>query len=179
MTTVAGTLAGPDDTCGLYSHIGSRNRGGNSIEKRLAEVPHQGMQSIGSDIVRAPVSADAFAGAILALLTTPQPSAGIDHLAAEGACSWAEFAAEAFALFGVHLPGCRRRSKGRLPPHSAARLFGFGQHLRPRHRHQAAALERRLGGISAQAANLWTHTVEGADITTSMTDNVIAPLQRI
>ena len=89
-------------TCGLYSHAGSRDRGGNFIEKRLAEARTRDKIEIGSDIVCTPTSADAFAQAVLALLTAAQPSPGIYHLTAEGACSWAEFAAEAFALSGVN-----------------------------------------------------------------------------
>jgi dTDP-4-dehydrorhamnose reductase len=89
-------------TCGLYSHIGSRDRGGNFIEKRLAEARTRDEIEIGSDIVCTPTSADAFAEAVLALLTAAQPSPGIYHFTAGGGCSWAEFAAEAFALSGVN-----------------------------------------------------------------------------
>jgi dTDP-4-dehydrorhamnose reductase len=89
-------------TCGLYSHTGSRDRGGNFIEKRLAEARTTDKIEIGSDIVCTPTSADAFAQAVLALLTAAHASSGIYHLTAEGACSWAEFAAEAFAQYGVN-----------------------------------------------------------------------------
>jgi dTDP-4-dehydrorhamnose reductase len=89
-------------TCGLYSHTGSRDRGGNFIEKRLAEARTTDKIEIGSDIVCTPTSADAFAQAVLALLTAAHASPGIYHLTAEGACSWAELAAEAFALSGMN-----------------------------------------------------------------------------
>ena len=72
-------------TCGLYSHIGSRDRGGNFIEKRFAEARNRDKIEIGSDIVCTPTSADAFAEAILALLTAAQPSPGIYHFTAGGA----------------------------------------------------------------------------------------------
>ena len=89
-------------TCGLYSHAGSRDRGGNFIDKRFCRARTQDKIEVGSDIVGTPTSADAFAQAVLALLTVAQASPGIYHLAAEGACSWAEFAAEAFAQSGVN-----------------------------------------------------------------------------
>ncbi len=88
-------------TCGLYGQSGSRDRGGNFIEKRLAEARTREHLEVGADIVCTPTSADAFANAVLGLLTAAQPSPGIYHLTAEGACSWAEFTAEAFARSGV------------------------------------------------------------------------------
>ena len=74
---LAALAAAPDcsfivRTCGLYSHIGSRDRGGNFIEKRLAEARTRDKIEIGSDIVCTPTSADAFAEAVLALLTAAQ-----------------------------------------------------------------------------------------------------------
>lgn len=91
-------------TCGLYGHGGSRERGENFIEKRLADARGKTQMEIGSDIVCTPTSADAFAEAILNFVTTTQHSPGIYHFTAEGACSWAEFTAEAFAQ--LNLP-CR------------------------------------------------------------------------
>jgi dTDP-4-dehydrorhamnose reductase len=88
-------------TCGLYSSVGSRERGGNFIDKRLAEARGCASIEIGSDIVCTPTSADAFAAAVLSLLEAAAPPPGIYHLIADGACSWAEFAAEAFARLGV------------------------------------------------------------------------------
>ena len=106
---LAAIAAAPDHTfivrtCGLYGHSGSRERGGNFIEKRLAEARSKKQLEIGSDIVCTPTSADAFADSTLQLLTATQPNPGIYHLTAEGACSWAEFTAEAFAQ--LNLP-CR------------------------------------------------------------------------
>ena len=105
---LAALAAAPDHafivrTCGLYGHGGSRERGGNFIEKRLAEARGKAQLEVGSDIVCTPTSADAFAAAILKFLTATQPSPGIYHFTAEGACSWAEFTAEAFAQ--LRLPG--------------------------------------------------------------------------
>jgi dTDP-4-dehydrorhamnose reductase len=88
-------------TCGLYGHIGSRDRGGSFIEKRLAEARTRDKIEVGSDIVCTPTSADAFAEAVLALLTAEEPSPGIYHFTAGGACSWAEFTAQAFELSGI------------------------------------------------------------------------------
>jgi dTDP-4-dehydrorhamnose reductase len=88
-------------TCGLYGQGGSRERGGNFIEKRLAEARGQTQLEVGSDIVCTPTSADAFAAAILQFVTATQPSPGIYHFTAEGACSWAEFTAEAFAQLRI------------------------------------------------------------------------------
>lgn len=88
-------------TCGLYGHHGSRARGGNFIEKRLADAQTRERLEVGSDIVCTPTSADAFAEAILQLLTATSASPGLYHLTPEGSCSWAEFTAEAFAQLGL------------------------------------------------------------------------------
>jgi dTDP-4-dehydrorhamnose reductase len=103
---LAALAATPDNafivrTCGLYGRGGSRERGGNFIEKRLAEARGKAQLEVGSDIVCTPTSADAFAEAIFLFLTATQPNPGIYHFTAEGACSWAEFTAEAFAQLGI------------------------------------------------------------------------------
>jgi dTDP-4-dehydrorhamnose reductase len=89
-------------TCGLYGRNGSRERGGNFIEKRLAEARTVGRMEVGSDIVCTPTSAQAFAEAVLRLLHEPRAGPGVYHFTAEGACSWAEFTAQAFALVSAN-----------------------------------------------------------------------------
>ena len=103
---LAALAAAPDGTfivrtCGLYGHTGSRDRGGNFIEKRLAEARTTDPIEIASDLICTPTSADAFAEAVLALITAGHPTPGIYHLTAEGSCSWAEFTAYAFARSGA------------------------------------------------------------------------------
>jgi dTDP-4-dehydrorhamnose reductase len=103
---LASLAAAPDHTfivrtCGLYGHAGSRDRGGNFIERRLAEARTSERIEIGSDIVCTPTSSDAFAGAALRLLGEPRAASGIYHFTAEGGCSWAEFTAEAFRRQGT------------------------------------------------------------------------------
>jgi dTDP-4-dehydrorhamnose reductase len=89
-------------TCGLYGASGSRERGGNFVEKRLAEARTREELAVGSDIVCTPTSADAFAQAVLRLVTAARSGPGIYHFTAEGACSWAQFTAEAFAQSGLN-----------------------------------------------------------------------------
>jgi len=103
---LAALAAAPDRTfvvrtCGLYGLIGSRERGGNFIDKRLVEARTSQTIEVGSDIVCTPTSADAFAAAVLDLFEAAGPPPGIYHFTADGACSWAEFAAEAFARLGL------------------------------------------------------------------------------
>jgi dTDP-4-dehydrorhamnose reductase len=88
-------------TCGLYGQSGSRDRGDNFVERRLAEAQDRDLMEVGSDLVCTPTSAEAFATAALSLMMTSRVSAGIYHLTAEGSCSWAEFTAEAFRLANV------------------------------------------------------------------------------
>jgi dTDP-4-dehydrorhamnose reductase len=104
---LAALAAAPDHcfvvrTCGLYGRGGSRERGGNFVEKRLAEARTRERMEVGSDIICTPTSAQAFAAAVLRLLREPRASPGIYHLTAAGACSWAEFTAQAFALAGTN-----------------------------------------------------------------------------
>jgi len=119
---LAALAAAPDTsfivrTCGLYGQGGSRQRQGNFVEKRLAEAQTKDRIEIGSDLVCAPTSADALAQAILRLFAEPRPNSGIYHFTAEGACSWAEFTAEAFLRAGVDcrvVPVDRKGDYGRI-----------------------------------------------------------------
>lgn len=78
-------------TCGLYGLAGSRERGGNFVEKRLADMRTNSRIEVGSDLVCTPTSALGFAGALCRLAAEPLATAGIYHLSNEGQCSWAEF----------------------------------------------------------------------------------------
>lgn len=103
---LAALAAAPDHTyivrtCGLYGHSGSKERGGNFIEKRLAEAASRASMDVGSDLVCTPTSAEAFAAGCLALMRAPGALPGIYHLTAEGRCSWAEFTAHGLALAGA------------------------------------------------------------------------------
>jgi dTDP-4-dehydrorhamnose reductase len=119
---LAALAAAPDHcfvvrTCGLYGHHGSRDRGGNFVEKRLAEACGRAQIEVGSDLICTPTSAGAFATAVLRLLEEPNATAGIYHLTAQGACSWAEFTAEVLKLARmscVVIPVDRRGNYGRV-----------------------------------------------------------------
>jgi dTDP-4-dehydrorhamnose reductase len=104
-------------TCGLYGRSGSKDRGDNFVERRLAEAQVKDLMEVGSDLVCTPTSAEAFATAALSLMMAPRVGAGIYHLTAEGSCSWAEFTAEAFRLAVVScrvVPVDRQGSYGRV-----------------------------------------------------------------
>lgn len=96
--------AGPDTsivvrTCGLYGHAGSRERSGNFVEKRLADMAGADRIAVGSDLVCTPTSALSFARALHALAGQAALS-GIYHLTNEGQCNWAEFTRQIATLAG-------------------------------------------------------------------------------
>jgi dTDP-4-dehydrorhamnose reductase len=88
-------------TCGLYGHAGSRQRGGNFVEKRLADMAGNNSIGVGSDLICTPTSALSFARALYALASNRKATPGIYHLTAEGQCSWAEFTQEIAELAGA------------------------------------------------------------------------------
>ena len=105
---LAALAAAPDRsfivrTCGLYSHVW-QPRSWRQLHREAAwrrRATGTKSRSVRTSSAR-PHLRTHLREAILALLTAAQPSPGIYHFTAEGACSWAEFAAEAFALSGVN-----------------------------------------------------------------------------
>jgi dTDP-4-dehydrorhamnose reductase len=88
-------------TCGTYGVSGSRSRGGNFVDKRIAEARTKQQIAIASEQIVSPTSAEDLAVALWSLLTRTQAQPGVYHLVNEGACSWYEFACKAIELAGL------------------------------------------------------------------------------
>jgi dTDP-4-dehydrorhamnose reductase len=88
-------------TCGLYGGSGSRSRGGNFVDKRIAEARAKQEIAIACEQVVSPTSAEDLAVALWSLLRRTEAQPGIYHLVNEGACSWYEFARTAIELAGL------------------------------------------------------------------------------
>jgi dTDP-4-dehydrorhamnose reductase len=92
-----GTLFHPGSlvirTCGAYGGpTGSRSKGGNFVLSILRQSETRDEIDVSSEQIVNPTYSADLAAATLALLRHA-PAPGIYHLAAEGHCSWAEFAA--------------------------------------------------------------------------------------
>lgn len=80
-------------SCGLYGgEAGSRAKGGNFVLSVLRASETRDTLEVSSEQIVNPTFAADLAAATLALLAA-RPEGGVYHLAAEGHCSWAEFAA--------------------------------------------------------------------------------------
>ena len=87
-------------TCGVYGGAaGSRAKQGNFVLSILRASDSKSEIEVSSEQIVNPTWARDLADATLELLARG-PAGGIYHLAAEGQCSWAEFAAEILALSG-------------------------------------------------------------------------------
>lgn len=85
-------------TCGVYGgEMGSRVKQGNFVLTVLRESEHRESLEVSSEQIVNPTYAADLAAGTLALLAAA-PRGGVYHLAAEGHCSWAEFAAAAVSL---------------------------------------------------------------------------------
>jgi dTDP-4-dehydrorhamnose reductase len=78
-------------TCGLYGESGARQKGGNFVDRRVAEGRTGVRIEMGSDQTVSPTSSADLAVAVLRLLEVPGLRPGVYHLANEGACTWYEF----------------------------------------------------------------------------------------
>ncbi len=87
-------------TCGLYGRGGSRDKGGNFVEKRLEDARTRNVLEVGCDLVCTPTATASLAPALLALASHPEAKGGVYHLTAAGACSWADFTAAILNLTG-------------------------------------------------------------------------------
>ena len=88
-------------SCGIYGVSGARSRGGNFVDKRIAEARAKQPIAIACEQVVSPTSAEDLAVALWSLLTRTQARPGIYHLINEGACSWYEFARKASEIAGL------------------------------------------------------------------------------
>jgi len=87
-------------SCGVFGGItGSREKNGNFVLNILRQSEHKEEIEVSSEQIVNPTYAGDLAAATLSLLRKGPPG-GIYHLAAEGHCSWAEFAAETLKLSG-------------------------------------------------------------------------------
>jgi dTDP-4-dehydrorhamnose reductase len=111
-------------TCGLYGPSGAASKGGNFVDRRIADAQTQAELEMGCDQIVSPTYTYDLANAVLRLIEHPQASAGIYHLVNEGECTWFEFTRTIYDLMGlkVHLqPADRGGMSGdmRRPLYSA------------------------------------------------------------
>src|SRR5262249_29293146 len=78
-------------TCGLYGMSGAQSKGGNFVEKRIADGLKGLPFDMSSDQIVCPTSTSDLATAIYTLLVVKTPPSGIYHLVCEGECTWYSF----------------------------------------------------------------------------------------
>jgi dTDP-4-dehydrorhamnose reductase len=88
-------------TCGLYGRSGASSKGGNFVDKRIAEAATPGILEMSSDQTVSPTSTEDLSRAVFALLAHPRWVAGIYHLVNEGDCTWYEFARAIYGYLGM------------------------------------------------------------------------------
>jgi dTDP-4-dehydrorhamnose reductase len=77
-------------TCGLYGTAGSRSKGGNFVDGRVADGRAGKRIEMASEQTVAPTSTHDLSQAVHALLAHPQLAPGLYHLVNEGSCTWYE-----------------------------------------------------------------------------------------
>lgn len=87
-------------TCGLYGRSGAQSKGGNFVDKRVAEGRTVTRMEMACDQTVIPTSTDDLSRAVYALLAHGRATPGIYHLVNEGACTWDRFTAAIFELLG-------------------------------------------------------------------------------
>lgn len=90
-------------TCGLYGISGAASKGGNFVDKRIAEAKAGGPLEIGCDQTISPTYTEDLARATLTLITKHGAAPGIYHLVNEGECSWYEFSLAIYELMNLNV----------------------------------------------------------------------------
>lgn len=88
-------------TCGLYGQSGAQSKGGNFVDKRLADAKQSSRLEMGCDQVISPTSTEDLSRAVWQLLAHPGAKPGIYHLVNEGECSWYEFTRAIYEIAGL------------------------------------------------------------------------------
>lgn len=77
-------------TCGLYGTAGSRAKGGNFVDGRVADGRAGKRIEMASEQTVAPTSTHDLSRAVHSLLAHPKLTPGLYHLVNEGSCTWYE-----------------------------------------------------------------------------------------
>jgi len=138
-------------TCGLYGRTGAASKGGNFVDKRIAEAMTGKPLEMACDQTVCPTSTDDLSRAVFALLAQDQSPAGIYHLVNEGACTWYEFTRAIYDALGMEvdlrpvdrqgLSGTMRRPLYSVLANTRARVLGIS--LPPWHDALARYLKER------------------------------------
>ena len=90
-------------TCGLYGLSGATSKGGNFVDKRIADAQTTSELEMGCDQVVSPTYTGDLAQAVLKLIEHPQLAPGIYHLVNEGECTWFEFTRAIYEIMGMEV----------------------------------------------------------------------------
>jgi dTDP-4-dehydrorhamnose reductase len=88
-------------TCGLYGEQGAASKGGNFVDKRLADAQQSSSLDMSCDQTVCPTYTADLAQAVMRLVDHPDAEPGIYHLVNQGACTWAEFTAAIYEECGL------------------------------------------------------------------------------
>lgn len=88
-------------TCGLYGRAGAQSKGGNFVDKRVAEANVGGIIEMSNDQTVCPTSTDDLSRAVFSLIGRPEVPSGIYHLVNEGQCTWYEFTQSIVDILGL------------------------------------------------------------------------------
>lgn len=90
-------------TCGLYGLSSTSSKGGNFVDKRIADAQTHTQLEMGCDQVVSPTYTVDLAKAVLKLIEHPQLVPGIYHLVNEGECTWFEFTEVIYESMGLNI----------------------------------------------------------------------------
>ena len=90
-------------TCGLYGMDGALSKGGNFVDKRIADAAGGGPIEMGCDQRVSPTFTDDLAEAVLKLIEKPNRLSGLYHLVNEGECTWHEFTQAIYEEAGINV----------------------------------------------------------------------------
>jgi dTDP-4-dehydrorhamnose reductase len=88
-------------TSGLYGEQGAASKGGNFVDKRLADARTQSALDMSSDQTVSPTYTTDLAAAVVSLMNHHHAEPGIYHLVNQGECTWAEFTATIYQECGL------------------------------------------------------------------------------
>ena len=90
-------------TCGLYGLSGASSKGGNFVDKRIADAQTDSELEMGCDQIVSPTYTGDLAQAVLKLIDHPRLVPGLYHLVNEGECTWYEFTKAIYELMGINV----------------------------------------------------------------------------